>query len=159
MDILRTSGWKLHSRKSETLDKQACRCGHPWPEGVDVHDPKGFSKNFGRLNFRSLKDSTEFVSALAVFIAYSVIIAGHLPLVMPLIWLGILSTKLVAAISRYVRERQRGVQNVLFPSEGGVHIVLPIPPLKGPNLKKQSVPSAAKIIAKNLFTKLIFRGN
>ena len=32
----------------EILEKQACRCGRPWPEGADVHDPKGVQKNFGQ---------------------------------------------------------------------------------------------------------------
>ena len=43
--------------------KQAFRCGRPWPEGADVHDPGGVQKNSGEknlnfgLNFRSLEIS------------------------------------------------------------------------------------------------------
>ena len=45
------------------------------------------------------KDSTDFVGALAVYIAYSMITAGRLPLVMPVLWLSMLSTTLLAAVS------------------------------------------------------------
>ena len=26
------------------MEKQACQCGHPWPEGADLHDSKGLPK-------------------------------------------------------------------------------------------------------------------
>ena len=48
---------------------------------------------------RHFKDSTEVVSALAVHIAYAMIAAGHLPLMMPLLWLSILSITVLAAVS------------------------------------------------------------
>ena len=57
----RTSGGKNFCQALEILEKQAFRCGRPWPEGADVHDPRGVQKNFGQknfgLNFRSLINS------------------------------------------------------------------------------------------------------
>ena len=47
-------GQKLRSAL-EILEKQAFRCGHPWPEGADVHDPKG-----GERKLRSEKLQAEF---------------------------------------------------------------------------------------------------
>ena len=40
----RTSGGKNFGQALEILEKQTFRCGHPWPEGADVHDPRGFKK-------------------------------------------------------------------------------------------------------------------
>ena len=55
--IARISRTKTSVRILETMGKQAFWRGHPWPEGADVHDPKGFQKFRSekfRLNFRSL---------------------------------------------------------------------------------------------------------
>ena len=58
----------------------------------------------GRLAVKSYyKDSTKCVNALAVLVAYSMISAGHLPLVMPFLWLGILSIALLTAVSWHER--------------------------------------------------------
>ena len=50
-DIPRTSGGhsriprpKTSVRAVKILEKQPFSRGYPWPEGADVHDPKGFSK-------------------------------------------------------------------------------------------------------------------
>ena len=40
----RISRPKTSVRAVKILKKQAFRRGHPWPEGADVHDPKGFPK-------------------------------------------------------------------------------------------------------------------
>ena len=45
------------------------------------------------------KDSTQVVSAMAGHVAYVMITAGHLPLVMPFLWLGMLITTFLAAVS------------------------------------------------------------
>ena len=49
------------SVKLKILEKQAFRRGRPWPEGADVHDPRGVQVNFGQkyfgLSFRSLKEN------------------------------------------------------------------------------------------------------
>ena len=54
----RRPGAKTSVKHSKSWKKQAFRCGRPWPEGADVHDPRGVQKNFGQknfgLNFRSL---------------------------------------------------------------------------------------------------------
>ena len=57
----RISRAKTSVRALETLWQQAFWRGHPWPEGADVHDPKGlptfrYQKNFG-LNFHSLQQA------------------------------------------------------------------------------------------------------
>ena len=71
-DISRTSGGhsrgypgpKLRSGQVKILEKQAFQRGHPWPEGADVHDPKGFPKTSVRKTLgwifvpRSLKSLT-----------------------------------------------------------------------------------------------------
>ena len=40
----RISRPKTSVKAVKILEKQACRRGHPWPEGADVHDPEGFPK-------------------------------------------------------------------------------------------------------------------
>ena len=45
------------------------------------------------------KNSTQVVSALAGYLAYAMITAGHLPLVTPLLWMGVLITTFLAAVS------------------------------------------------------------
>ena len=42
--FVRISRPKTSVRAVKILEKQAFRRGHPWPEGADVHDPKGFPK-------------------------------------------------------------------------------------------------------------------
>ena len=44
----RISRPKTSVRALKILEKQAFGRGHPWPEGVDVHDPKGFPKTLVR---------------------------------------------------------------------------------------------------------------
>ena len=44
----RISRPKTSARTLKILGKQAFLRGHPWPEGADVHDPKGSPKNFGQ---------------------------------------------------------------------------------------------------------------
>ena len=56
----------------------------------------------GRLVMRAhYKDSTDIASAIAVHISYALIAAGHLPLVMPLLWLGVWGITLLAVVSWY----------------------------------------------------------
>ena len=60
----RISWPKTSVRALKMLEKHAFGRGYPWPEGADVHNPKGFSKNFGQknfgLNFCSLKIGVKF---------------------------------------------------------------------------------------------------
>ena len=44
-------------------------------------------------------DSTQVVSALVLYFAYAIITAGHLPLLMPLLWISMSSVTLLAAVS------------------------------------------------------------
>ena len=56
------------------------------------------------------KDSTEVVGDLVVYLTYAIVTSGHLPLVMPLLWLSMLSVTLLAAASWHEQQLEQTLE-------------------------------------------------